>query len=113
MSVAEPVATPPSRRVFRFAARLALLAWTGFWTWFIASVAISEWPATEPWLGLALLWALSLTAWLLPRAGAIVLLAFAAWSAWYFAGSTALLLIVGPPCAVAMLSWLGAPRSKA
>lgn len=112
MSVAEPVATPPSQRLFRVAARLALLAWAGFWTWFLACNAVSDWPAVQPWIGLGIVGALTVVAWKLPRIGAGALLAFAAWAAWFFAHSTALWLIVGPPCVIAALNLLGAPRSR-
>lgn len=106
----EPPA-PPVARPFpwlRLAARAALLAWAGFWTWFIVSVALSEPPAHEPWVGLAILWVVALVAWFLPRFGCGVLFAFAAWAAWFFGNDASIWLIATPAVAIGLLGLLGA-----
>lgn len=102
------ILSAPASSWLRFAARIGLLAWAGFWTWFIVSVALSEPPAIEPWVGLTVLWAVAGTAWLLPRFGCVVLFAFAGWAAWYFGNDASIWLIAVPAVAVGLLGWLGA-----
>ena len=102
-----PAVTRPWQRT---AARVLLVGWAGFWTWFVTSLAVSEWPAAEPLIALGVLWTVALVAWFLPRAGAGVLLVFAAWSGWLFAGGSAVWMVAAPACVIALLNWLGAAR---
>jgi hypothetical protein len=103
-------------RTLRLLGRMLLLAWLGFWTWFIVSVMASEGVALEPVAMLAGLWAAATVAWFRPRAGALVLLILGAWALWFFHDPdgrwhVSLWLIAVPAGAIAMCTWLGAPPS--
>ncbi|MBL8727380.1 MAG: hypothetical protein JNM25_03040 [Planctomycetes bacterium] len=111
--------TPSSSpsRALRLLARLSLLAWVGFWTWFIVSVMASEGAAIEPAVMLGGLWAVAALAWFRPRIGALALAALGAWSLWFFHDPSgrwhvSLWLIALPAGAIAACTWLGAPTHR-
>lgn len=108
-------AVPRLRTASRRAARTGLLAFVGFWTWFIGSVMASEGAAAEPVTALAALWLTGVLAWWWPRPGAVALLVLGGSSLWFFADPTgrwnaATWLIVLPACVLALGVWAGAPR---
>ncbi len=103
--------TDPARRSVRAVGRIALFAWAGFWAWFLLAHVASEPPAPQPWIGLALVGALSLAAWFRPRLGALGLTAAGVWAAWFFGNTFAVTAITLPAALIAIACWLGAPRS--
>jgi hypothetical protein len=102
--------TPPA--ALRLVARLGLLLWAGFWTWFMVSVMASEGIALEPVAMLSGLCTVTVLAWFRPRLGAVALVALSAWSLWCFRNGAAIWLIALPACAIAALAWLGAPSRR-
>lgn len=109
----DPTERPPSWMApLRLVARIALLLWAGFWTWFVVAVMASEGVAPEPVAMLSGLWTVTALAWFRPRAGAAALVALSAWSLWCFRNGAALWLIALPACAIAVCSWSTArPRA--
>lgn len=95
----------------RITARIGLLLWAGFWTWFLVSVMASEGVAIEPVAMLSGLCMVTTLAWCQPRPGAAALVLVAAWSLWCFRNHAAVWLIALPACAIAALTWLGAARA--
>lgn len=99
-----------ARRSVRVIGRVVLLAWAGFWAWFLFAHVVSEPPAPQPWVGLALVGALTLAAWFRPRLGALGLVAGGVWAAWFFGNTFAVTAIALPAGLIAVACWLGAPR---
>jgi len=106
----DPTPTPPA--VLRLVARLGLLLWAGFWTWFMVSVMASEGVALEPIAMLSGLCTVTVLAWFRPRLGAATLVALSAWSLWCFRNDAAIWLIALPACTIAALMWPGAPSRR-
>jgi len=101
-----------SGRVPRIAQRAALLAWAGFWTWFVLAVSFGEPPPPPWWIPAA--WIASLSAlvfvgWRWPGIGGAALIAAGAASAAYFDHPGARALLSAPAFALGIaglaLSW--------
>jgi hypothetical protein len=96
---------PLLSRILRSALRVSLVAWAGFWAWFVLAASLDQPPPL--WIPVAWLTSLSLLVvlgWRWPRLGGFVLVAAGAWSATYFdhPGARALLsapaLVIGIGC---------------
>ena len=92
-------------RYLRLLVRALMLAWAGFWIWFVVSVSLGEEPAPPWWIpaawlsGLALL---VLLAWKRPALGGVAFLAFGACSAAVFAHPGARALLSAPAIALGL-----------
>lgn len=98
-------------RAVRPAAQILVTAWAAFWTWFCASVALSEGGQSYLYGGgiIAIAWAVTALAWWKPRCGGIALIAAGIFAAWFFQGAQAWLLMAAPP-AVAGVVLAATPR---
>jgi hypothetical protein len=86
-------------RVFRFLLRGLLLAWAGFWAWFVLAHCFGESPPPPWWIPVA--WLSSLGAlvglsWRWPRIGGLALVAAGAWAASLFDHPGARALLSAP-----------------
>ena len=86
-------------RVLRLTLRGLVLAWAGFWSWFVVMVSLGESPAPPWWIPVA--WLAGLTAlvvlvWRWPTFGGLVLVAAGVWAALYFDNSGARALLAAP-----------------
>lgn len=99
----------------RLALRIAILAWAGFWTWFVVLDGLHD-AAT---LGgrtygimaaiLAGLWIPTLVAWRRPFAGAVCMAIAGVLALIFFPGPFARGVLAGPPIAFALaLAWIAA-----
>jgi len=105
----------------RLALRVAILAWAGFWTWFV----VLDGPHDAATLGartygimaaiLAGLWIPTAVAWRRPSAGAVCMAIAGVLALWFFPGAFARGVLAGPPIAFALaLTWIAArDRSRA
>jgi len=95
--------------------RLAILAWAGFWTWFVVLDGLTDAKS----LGsvtylimlaiLAGLWIPTAVAWRRPLAGAICMALAGAFALWFFPGAAAWMLLGAPPLVfAAALFWIAA-----
>jgi hypothetical protein len=86
-------------RPIRLTAQILSSAWAAFWTWFCASVAVSEGGRSYLYAGviIAIAWSLTALAWWRPRFGGFALLCTGLLSAWIFPGGWAWLLMAAPP----------------
>lgn len=108
MSAASASSQPPKASPALTIARVLLVLWAGFWAWFVASVGLSEGLFSSPYpaTGLALLAVLVAAAWRKPVLGGLLLLAFAAFSAYLFRAGAQALLGVSLPALLLGLSFL-------
>jgi len=97
----------------RFALRLAMLAWAGFWTWFVLLDGLHDAQTLGPetyWIMLAILsgiWIPTVVAWRRPLAGAVCMALAGVCALWFFPGAFARGVLAGPPLAFALaLAWL-------
>lgn len=89
----------PVKRVLRLVLRGLLLAWAGFWAWFVVMVSLGESPAPPWWIPLAWLASLAglvVLCWRRPTLGGLALVAAGAWSAYYFDHPGARALLAAP-----------------
>lgn len=96
-------------------AKLGLAAWAGFWTWFAASVAVSEglksvFPAACVILPTC---TIAVLAWRRPTAAGVSALVAAAIAAAVFRGPDAWMLMAAPPALLGVLLLVGARRRGA
>jgi hypothetical protein len=76
-----------------------MLAWAGFWAWFVVTVSLGEPPPPPWWIPVAWLsglTALVLLAWKRPATGGLAFLSAGTWSAIYFANAGARMLLAAP-----------------
>lgn len=110
----------PARRVLRLAIRGLVLAWAGFWAWFVVTVSIGEPPSPPLWIPTA--WLASLTVlvvlcWKRPVLGGLALLASGIGAAAVFddPGARALLaapaIVLGLACLASGWSLRGAANA--
>lgn len=100
-----PVNVPESRpvpmgpRIVRWSGTALIGAWAAFWSWFAASVAISE--GGQSWLyggGIVLgCLVVALAAVLWPRVGGVLAIVAGLFIAGFFRGADAILLFATPP----------------
>lgn len=99
-------------RILRYVLRGLLLAWAGFWTWFVLSATIGD-PGPVPWW-IPVAWLSSLCVavvvpWRWPILGGLALVASGSWAATYFANSSARALLAAPAIglkiAFCLLGW--------
>lgn len=111
--------TLPARRahpdVPRFLLRAAILAWVGFWTWFVVLDGLHDAQTLGPrTYGIMLailagLWIPTAVAWRRPTAGAVCMAIAGVFALWFFPGAFARGALAGPPLAfAAALAWIGA-----
>src|SRR5262245_19311250 len=86
-------------RVLRLVVRWLVLAWAGFWAWFVVAVSIGEPPPPPLWIPAA--WLAGLTAlvvlcWKRPVLGGLALLASGVWAFATFANPGARALLAAP-----------------
>ena len=104
------------RPTIRTVGQIVVTAWAAFWTWFCASVAISEGGQSYLYAGgiIAIAWAVTALAWWRPRWGGIALFAAGIFAAWFFQGAQAWMLMAAPPAVAGLLllasQWRRAPR---
>jgi hypothetical protein len=91
--------TLPFPRLFRTLLRLLLVAWAGFWAWFVLAVSFGEAPPPPWWIPTAWLGGLAvlvLLCWRWPKFGGLVLVAAGLWAGAYFDNSGARALLAAP-----------------
>src|SRR5262245_53435174 len=86
-------------RALRWLVRGLMLAWAGFWVWFVIAVSVGEPPPPPWWIPAA--WLSSLTAlvllgWKRPTLGGLAFLGAGGWAAIYFATPGARALLAAP-----------------
>jgi hypothetical protein len=87
-----------------WSARAPLIAWAGFWVWFIAASAIGYRTGLQWHLlfgGIAA--SLFAAAWFWQRVAGVAMLAAAALTAWFFHNSSEYLLIAAPAALIGVL----------
>ncbi len=99
----------------KWAGRLGLTAWAGFWTWFAGVEAISDgsasyWPAASIILPVC---TVAILAWRKPFWGGIAALAAAAVAAGVFRGVQAWMFMAAPSAVLGVLLLLGSRRATA
>lgn len=114
-ATASPVNVPESRpaptgpRIVRRSGTALIGAWAAFWSWFAASVAISE--GGQSWLyggGIVLgCLTVALATVLWPRVGGALAIAAGLFIAWFFHGAQAILLFATPPIIGGTLAVVG------
>lgn len=107
-------AQPAGPRALRWILRGLLLAWAGFWTWFVGMASLGEAPAPPWWIPaawLAGLGALVGLAWRWPALGGLALLGAGGWAAAYFPSSGARALLAAPAIGLG-LAYLVLGRSR-
>ena len=90
---------PAVQRALCFLWRGLLLAWAGFWAWFVVAVSIGEPPPPPPWIPLAWLGSLSglvVLGWKRPELGGVALIAAGIGAALYFPNPGARALLAAP-----------------
>jgi len=98
-----PVEPSRSALWFRLALRLLLLAWAGFWLWFVVANLVSDLRTVPWWIPVAWLTSLPtlvVLGWKKPLLGGIALIAAGAWSATYFTHPGARALLAAPAVAI-------------
>ncbi len=117
MNTAQPTSAIPAPtctiRWLFCAARVLLLAWLLFWTWFIVTDMAVEGVAYQPVIGLCLVWSPGAIAWFWPRLGSLCLLGLAAWAVWFFHPGVGSALVAVPAVAVAVMLLTAARASGA
>jgi hypothetical protein len=89
----------PARRVLWLALRGLVLAWAGFWAWFVLMVTFGESPSPPWWIPaawLASLAALVVLCWRRATLGGLALVAAGVWAAAYFDNPGARALLAAP-----------------
>lgn len=102
-----PFVTIPFPRLFRFLQRLLLVAWAGFWAWFVLAVSFGDEAPPPWWIPLAWLGALAALValcWRWPKVGGLVLVAAGLWAGVYFDNSGARTLLAMPAVALGLAS---------
>lgn len=95
----------PARRALRLVLRGLLLAWAGFWAWFVLMVTFGESPSPPWWIPaawLASLAALVVLGWRRPALGGLALIAAGVWAAAYFRNPGARALLAAPAVALGL-----------
>src|SRR5262249_23962672 len=94
-----PSDRPPVTRILALVVRWLVLAWAGFWAWFVVAVSIGE-PPPPPWwiptAWLAGLTVLRLLCWKRPLLGGLVLVGAGVWAAAAFDDPGARALLAAP-----------------
>jgi hypothetical protein len=92
-------------RLARYTVRGLLLAWAGFWAWFVVAVSLGESPAPPPWIPVTWLASLAtavVLCWRWPAIGGGVLVAAGLVSAAYFDHPGARALLAAPAVALGL-----------
>ncbi|MCY2958868.1 MAG: hypothetical protein NTY35_01790 [Planctomycetota bacterium] len=103
----------------RLLLRLAILAWAGFWTWFVVLDGLHDAVSLGPTTYLIMLailaglWIPTVAAWLRPLAGAVCMALAGALALWFFPGAFARGILAGPPIAFAVALFWIAKRERA
>lgn len=111
-----PSSTCQLARILRILLRVLLVAWAGFWAWFVLAVSLGEAPPPPWWIPaswLGGLGALVALGWRRPALGGAVLVAAGTWAAIHFDSSGARALLAAPAIALglgSLLVGLGARR---
>ncbi|MBL8857072.1 MAG: hypothetical protein JNL28_01025 [Planctomycetes bacterium] len=103
----------------RLVLRIAMLAWAGFWTWFVVLDGLHDAQA----LGhrtygiiialLAGIWIPTIVAWHRALAGAVCMAVVGVFALWFFHGATARGVLAGPPLVFALaLTWIDRRRRR-
>lgn len=103
----------------RLVSRIAILAWAGFWSWFVVVDGLED----ARTLGqstylimlaiLAGLWIPTVVAWRHARAGAVCMAIAGAAALWFFPGAFARGVLAGPPLLfAAVLAWIASRERR-
>ncbi len=95
----ESVTVAPASRVLRLLLRGLVLAWAGFWAWFVVMVSLGESPPPPWWIPVAWLAGLATSVvlvWKWPKVGGLALVASGVWAAVYFDNPSARALLAAP-----------------
>lgn len=102
-----PAADAPFSRVLRLGLRSLLVAWAGFWAWFVLAVSFGESPPPPWWIPVAWLGglaALVTLCWRWPAPGGLLLVGAGLWSGFHFEHSGARALLAAPAIALGLAS---------
>lgn len=97
--------------IFRIVSRALVVAWAGFWAWFVIAVSLGEPPAPPLWIPAA--WLTSLAAlvvacWRWPVAGGALLAGAGIWAGAFFANPWARALLAAPAVVLGLVILAGA-----